>query len=32
MLGIVFIKFMVYFDEGISDSQICCVRFSPMEI
>jgi hypothetical protein len=32
LLGIVFTKFMVYFDEEISDFQLCCEFFLPTEI
>jgi len=32
MFGIVFTKFMVYFEEEFGDFRLCCGRFSPMEI
>jgi len=32
LFGIVFTKFMVYFDEEISDFQLCCGCFCLTEI
>jgi len=32
LFGIVFTKFMAYFDVEMSDFQLCCGRFPPTEI